>query len=162
LNTATDRQDRLPILERTSGQFDLDIVLQRIGVAQSRMARGAVGCGIDIFTASQEQSVDLLVERVQHIIICGEMDEHRGASGCFDCLEIINNVPVDFGKPGVVSGKVGDTNQAWNADDRAVRVRHVKLLEQFFIRYIVPSRSAFGFDTRASSDYDPRAVHPKE
>jgi hypothetical protein len=64
------------------------------------------------------------------------MDEHRGASGCFDCLEIINNVPVDFGKPGVVSGKVGDTNQAWNADDRAVRVRHVKLLEQFFIRYI--------------------------
>jgi len=141
LNTATDRQNRLPVPERASGQFDLDIVLQGIGITQSRMAWSAVGGRIDIFTASQEQSVDLLVESVQHLVIRCEMDEQRSASGCFDCPEIIDDVAVDFGKPGVVPGKVSNTNQTWNADDRAVRVRHVELLKQisFLYGYIVPS-----------------------
>jgi hypothetical protein len=97
LNTATDRQNRLPVPERASGQFDLDIVLQGIGITQSRMAWSAVGGGIDIFTASQEQSVDLLVESVQHLVIRCEMDEQRSASGCFDCPEIIDDVAVDLG-----------------------------------------------------------------
>jgi hypothetical protein len=88
LNTATDSEHRFAISDSATRQAQFDLIAQVFDCAKKRMRRLPVMCRRNVAAAAEQQTVALLIVRVEHFLITGQMDQDRNAAARFHCREI--------------------------------------------------------------------------